>query len=201
MIRKRLLSFGGVFVLMAGALVSTGPARADDDEVDGNDSRIVLGYKINPVQLNLRGKNKALVGLGSYLVNAGGACNDCHTQTPYKVGGNPFLGQPEQINTDHYLAGGQCFGPFRSRNLTPDATGKPAGLTFPDFLKIIRTGVDDDNLHPPLALLQVMPWPVYRHLSDRDLKAIYTYLSAIPPAEQDPSVAVPCPPFGPAPAN
>jgi hypothetical protein len=25
-----------------------------------------------------------------------------------------------------------------------------------------------------------MPWPAFRHMSDRDLLAIYTYLSAIP---------------------
>ena len=159
MIRKRLMPFGGVCVLLVGGTVLTTTARAhdhDDDDVDVNDSRIIQGYKISPVQLNLRGKNKLLVGLGSYFVNAAGACNDCHTQTPYKDGGNPFLGQPEMINADHYLAGGQCFGPFRSRNITPDSTGKPAGLTFPDFLKVIRTGTDEDKLHPPLLLLQVM---------------------------------------------
>ena len=29
-------------------------------------------------------------------------------------------------------------------------------------------------------LLQIMPWPVFNNLSDQDLLAIYTYLSAIP---------------------
>jgi len=28
-----------------------------------------------------------------------------------------------------------------------------------------------------------MPWPVYQSMTDRDLKAIYEYLSAIPHAE------------------
>jgi hypothetical protein len=32
-------------------------------------------------------------------------------------------------------------------------------------------------------LLQVMPWPVYRHLTDHDLRAIYEYLRAIPPID------------------
>ena len=35
---------------------------------------------------------------------------------------NPFLGQTVMINTDRYLAGGN-FGPFVSRNLTPDRNG------------------------------------------------------------------------------
>ncbi len=30
------------------------------------------------------------------------------------------------------------------------------------------------------GLLQVMPWPVYGKMTDRDLIAIYEYLSAIP---------------------
>ena len=36
-------------------------------------SRIAVGYRINPVELRLRGKNRLLVGLGSYLVNAAAA--------------------------------------------------------------------------------------------------------------------------------
>jgi hypothetical protein len=31
-----------------------------------------------------------------------------------------------------------------------------------------------------------MPWPVYQSMSDRDLHAIYEYLSAIPHAEPGP---------------
>lgn len=29
-------------------------------------------------------------------------------------------------------------------------------------------------------LLQVMPWPVFRHMTDREHRAIYEYLRAIP---------------------
>jgi hypothetical protein len=41
----------------------------------------------------------------------------------------------------------------------------------------IHTGVDPED---PPSLLQVMPWPTFRNMSDRDLEAIYEYLSAIP---------------------
>jgi len=66
-------------------------------------NRILTGLKISPVRLNLRGKNIVLVGLGSYLVNAAGACNDCHTNPPFQEGGNPFQGQPEQIDKENFL--------------------------------------------------------------------------------------------------
>ena len=29
--------------------------------------------------------------------------------------------------------------------------------------------------------LQVMPWPAFRNLTDEDIRAIYEYLSALPP--------------------
>jgi hypothetical protein len=66
------------------------------------------------------------------------------------------------VNAKHYyLAGGQAFGPFISRNLTPDGPkGLPAERTFAEFKQIIRTGVDLEHLHPQISpLLQVMPWP------------------------------------------
>jgi hypothetical protein len=68
--------------------------------------------------------------------------------------------------------------------------------TFEQFVEIIRHGKDFDHIHPSCSgpgtpdnclpfpfngeLLQVMPWPTYTNMTDRDLLAIYTYLSAIP---------------------
>jgi hypothetical protein len=144
--------------------------------------RILRGFAIAPVPLDLRGKNLLRVGLGSYLVNAVGGCNDCHTNPPYAEGGDPYLGEPKQINTEHYLAGGTDFGIAVSANITPDETGKPAGLDFDEFEEIIRTGIDDEDGH----ILQVMPWPVFQDQIGADLRAIYEYLSAIPHAEPGP---------------
>ena len=166
-------------VFMMCTLLPTSAARADDG------STIQRGFEIAPVHLNLAGKNRALVGLGSYIVNTQGGCNDCHTHPAYAQGGNPFLGQPEVINTAQYLAGGRTFGPFVSSNITPDQTGKPAGLTLDEFRNLLRTGHDPDAR--PGVLLQVMPWPVYGKMTDRDLKAIYEYLSAIPSLPDNPN--------------
>ena len=194
----------GAFVL-AGLVFSSGHVRAEDDDHDHDgDARVRQGFRIAPVPLNLVRKNRALVGLGSYIVNGVGDCNGCHSagpQTEFTPTGNPYLLTPafdghEKINPATYLGGGNDFGPFPaptssvhivSRNLTPDKTGLPlGGDTFLEFRNIIRTGVDPDHLHPTLAppfngaLLQIMPWPVYRNMTDRDLRAIYEYLSAIP---------------------
>ncbi len=166
----------GVVVTITGLRVAI-HAQSNGNE-GGDGQRIRIGYQVAPVPLDLAGKNYTQVGLGSYLVNSAGGCNDCHTQPSYAVGGNPFLGQPKKVNAANYLAGGQHFGPFVSRNLTPE-NGLPAGHTYAEFVQIMRTGKDFDH---PGQLLQVMPWPTYQTMSDRDLRAIYEYLRAIPPA-------------------
>ena len=97
-----LLAFT-LLLLLSGAAVLTPTGHAQLP--DGDASRVQQGFAIAPVPLNLVGKNPALVGLGSYLVNAVGGCNDCHTSPSYASGGNPFLGQPKGINAAHYLAG------------------------------------------------------------------------------------------------
>ena len=152
--------------------------RAGDD--DRSESQVKRGFEIVPqgVHLNLAGKNRALVGLGSYIVNTSG-CNDCHTHPEFLPNSNPFRGEPEMINYPQFLSGGRMFGPvLTSANLTPDAHGKPAGLTLDQFITTLRTG-HNPNDNPPHDL-QVMPWPVYGKKTDHDLKAIYEYLRALP---------------------
>jgi hypothetical protein len=197
-------------IVLAGMMNTPSRVQAQDKGNGDEEQLVHIGYTIAPVPLNLEGKDseqRRLVGLGSFIVNAQADCNGCHSagpQTEFAPGGNPYFGQPEKINTATYLGGGRNFGKVGpppspdiiSRNLTPDRTGRPeGGHTFAEFKQIIRIGVDMDHLHPncsatittncfppPVdgALLQVMPWPIYRNMTDRDLLAIYEYLSAIP---------------------
>jgi len=195
-------------IVLAMTLSNSRIVRGDDDDNDRNESKVRKGFQIAPVPLNLKGKDQELVGLGSYIVNAQGDCNGCHSagpQTEFLPGGNPFFGQPQKINPATYLGGGRDFGPYPgpnssvhiiSRNLTPDKTGRAeGGETFAEFLHIIRTGEDVDHLHPTCSatvttnclpppfkgeLLQIMPWNIYRNMTNRDLRAIYEYLSAVP---------------------
>lgn len=120
--------------------------------------------------------------------NQGISLNDCHTHPNWTATGNPFNGQPEQINTAQYLSGGRQFttpaGMFTSINITPDQNDRPAGLTLKGFLQVMHTGHDPRD--PPGDLLQVMSWPLYRWKTDSDLIAIYSYLQAIPSLPDNP---------------
>lgn len=193
MSRKLIFTTASVGLFGVAALISNLPLRGDDADGDRNDRNfesareIQRGFAISPVKLNLDHKDPRLVGLGSYIVNAQGGCNDCHTCPSYKPGHNPFpppFGNAGdgQFNNVGYLAGGVDFGPpgqtVTSANLTPDGSGKPAGLTLEQFEFAIRTG------HDPIEhdILAVMPWPYYRFMTDRDLHAIYSFLSSVPSA-------------------
>jgi hypothetical protein len=162
-----LLGFAGVSIISR-------PLRADSDE---SNSHVQIGFNIAPVTLKVQGLNPALVGKGSYIVNAHGDCNGCHNNPrlggEWADGHNPYLGQPKMVNAAAYLAGGTPFGPFPgnggkfvppgspqglyvySRNLTPGCDSLPCtnplpegGTSFQDFVTIMRAGHDFDNAHP-----------------------------------------------------
>lgn len=167
-----------VFLACALVFVSAGFLRvqADENKDEGEQSKIQRGFQVAPVPLNLAGKNLALVGLGSYIVNAQADCNGCHTgggppNFNYAAGGNPYFGQPKKTDPTTYLAGGSDFGPAApgpgyvgpdiiSRNLTPDKTGLPeGGHTLAEFKQIIRTGIDLDHVHPTCTAITPTPTP------------------------------------------
>ena len=203
-------------LIIGGILFQTSTGQAQTTTTTFDPAKVQKGLAIAPVPLNMTGKDPNLVGYGSYLVNAVGDCNGCHSngpQTEFATGGNPYFSQhPAVVNPATYLGGGRDFGAFPdpngpfphiiSRNLTPDNTGLPeGGNTLDQFVQIIRTGIDTDHVHATCTgkpdgtcipapfngdLLQIMPWPVQQNMTDDDLLAIYTYLSAIPCLEGGP---------------
>ena len=218
-------------VAVSIAVTTSGISYADDAKDRIERSVIEQGFEASPIpknKLNFAGKDPYLVGLGAYLVNAAADCSGCHSFPRFlplgdSAGSNPafndpYLGKPSDqsvsgqlranFNIKHYLAGGRCFGGFMSRNITPDASGRPLGLTEQQFIKVMRTGEDiacenhpDDRicaLGTPganEAVLQTMSWPTYHSMTDTDLKAIYAYLSAIPHTDACNSVSDGCPGF------
>jgi hypothetical protein len=105
---------------------------------------------------------------GRYLVRNIG-CVDCHT--PVDAHHDPIPGMD--------FSGGQVmpgpWGKVASANLTPD----PSGIPYYDealFIRTIRTGFVGSR-----ELSQVMPWWIFRNLTDQDLAAIFAYLKTLRP--------------------
>lgn len=234
-VRRLLLTVGMAALAVTLGAVGNSYAKnnhGSDDSI--SNSEVQQGFAISPIpasQLNLKGKNQDMVGIGSYLVNGASDCTGCHSFPQYlekgdSAGSNPAAGDPFEglpssqglttqlvanYNIMHYLAGGECFGPFMARNITPDSNGLPEGLTQAEFIRAMRTGDDVhcDNdptdpicgVGPPTPVLQVMPWPSFHNMTDSELEAIYQYLTTLPSAEPCNTVADGCPGFSGAAAS
>lgn len=105
---------------------------------------------------------------GEYLTHLIG-CPACHTP----------VGADHNFVRGMEFGGGQVFegpwGKVASANLTPD----PAGISYYDqalFIRTIRTGYVGSRPLSPL-----MPWSIFRHMSDDDLSAIFAYLKTVKP--------------------
>jgi hypothetical protein len=202
----------GAFLLVSIFLLSgvlSAFAGDDDDDHHHHDkdskSRVQIGFDISPVPMTFdtadeekekkRKKQKAMAGLGSYMVNAVAGCANCHSCPTYTPGHNPFEGGDGELNAAYYLAGGT---PFHvgdevevSPNITPNHDGLPAGMTEEEFVHAMRTGEHADAHGHAAAMdttdeehgvMEIMPWPMFRHMTEKDLKAIYRYLKSIPHA-------------------
>jgi mono/diheme cytochrome c family protein len=107
---------------------------------------------------------------GTYLTTLA-SCNHCHT--PVDSRGQPLVGLE--------FAGGMPMGDEEARdaraslNITPDSSG----LSYFDekiFFTIIRNGqYGARKLNPP------MPWPIYRNMTDDDLRGVWTFVHNLKP--------------------
>lgn len=146
---------------------------------------------------------------GKYIVETSG-CHDCHT--PWKMGEKGpepdmrrmLSGHPEGLvmkePTLHpgQWAGNETNTAFRgpwgtsfTANLTPDVNTGLGIWTEDMFVRAIREGRHMGQSRP---ILPPMPWPVYRNLTDEDLKSVYAYLRSIPAVHN--RVPEPLPPPG-----
>ena len=135
---------------------------------------------------------------GRYLVTTSG-CHDCHT--PWTVGpqgpepdmSKALSGHPQDLvmppaprlpdgpwiatigatNTAWSGPWGTSF----TANLTPDRETGLGRWTLENFREAIRTGRHMGRGRP---ILPPMPYPMYRHMTDEDLAAIFAYLQSVP---------------------
>ena len=74
---SKLGNYGGASAIVAALIVSGAaslPTPAHGEDSDADAANVRRGFEIAPVPLNLRGRDRDLVGLGSYLVNAVASC-------------------------------------------------------------------------------------------------------------------------------
>jgi mono/diheme cytochrome c family protein len=115
-----------------------------------------------------------MVKYGDYVTNIA-ACMNCHTQM-----------EKGQFVMPKLFAGGFLFdmGSFKvnSANITPDSLTGIGKWTETMFLEKFKNYRDPSTYTAnPGKNNSMMPWAIYAHLDDFDIKAIYRYLRTIPP--------------------
>ena len=183
---KRLLIVAVALVV----IISTGFIACNSSNKESNNTEGLIAASI---------PEDSLVKRGQYLVTIMG-CHDCHS--PKKMGpmgpvvdssrllsGHPSdlaLGaiNPKELESwvlfNHTTTA--FVGPWGTSfaaNLTSDASGI-GNWTEEQFFRAMRQG-KYKGLENSRSLLPPMPWTVFKHTSDEDLRAIFVYLKSTPP--------------------
>jgi hypothetical protein len=147
-------------------------------------------------------EKKSMVAWGNYLVTIGG-CNDSHSpknltpQGPMIDSSKMLSGHPaflalvpfdkNALTPNHWIQMSPDLtayvGPWGisyAANLTPDSTTGIGAWTEDVFIKTLRTGKHLGQ-EKGRDILPPMPWPEIAQMSDDDLRAVYQYLSSLPP--------------------
>ncbi len=113
---------------------------------------------------------------GRYLAERVMLCGSCHGERDWSNFGGPSVTR---------FNGGECWthemdfpGELCAPNITSHETGL-ASWTDAEIARAIREGVDKDGR----ALAPLMPYQVYRNMSDEDLAAVVGYLRAATPVQ------------------
>lgn len=112
-----------------------------------------------------------LIERGGYLATIMD-CSGCHTP-------GIFLGKPDFARA---LGGSEVgfqipgLGVFYPPNLTSDAETGLGKWSSEDIAKVLRTGIRPDGRQ----LAPAMPYMSYGKLSDEDMKALVSYIKALP---------------------
>ena len=123
----------GLTLTLAGTFRTSTRVQAQGYQ-DDERTLVQKGFEIAPVPLNLNGKDRDLVGLGSFLVNGVADCNGCHTgggppNFNYAAGRNPYFGQPKKTDPTTYLEGAIQLGPRSLRGFMQQGTEAISGRT------------------------------------------------------------------------
>jgi len=142
--------------------------------------------------------DNATLERGKYIVTTSG-CNDCHT--PFIMGPNGpepdmsrmLSGHPQSVElppvpvlpagpwsmlaSDTNTAWSGPWGISYTANLTPDKETGLGKWTLRTFIDTIRTGRHEGRGR---EILPPMPYQMYKHFTDADMEAIFSYLQSIP---------------------
>jgi mono/diheme cytochrome c family protein len=167
---KRLVKIGGYGILVLLALAAVALTfTVGWRPVIGARKRPLTARKFQPTPERLR--------RGEYLVHAVAKCMGCHSKYDEKADPPVLLSQEG--------AGAVLFeeGPLRivAPNITSDSETGLGKWSDDAIARAIREGIADDG-H---ALLPLMPYDHFRHMSDEDLASVVVFIRCLPPVRSE----------------
>lgn len=130
-----------------------------------------------------------IVARGDYLFNNVLGCQVCHSERNYELFGAPAV--------PPFGAGRACAGRGEHPPGLADAGGMPGTLCMRNITSDKRTGVGDwtdgeilrmmrEGIHRTgRGMFPMMPYFIYRNLSDMDAQSVVAYLRTLPPVENE----------------
>ena len=126
---------------------------------------------------------------GDYLFNSVLGCPVCHSARDYDLFGGPpvppFGGGRPCVTAGEKLPGlaeeGGMPGTLCFRNITADKATGIGDWTDGEILRALREGISRQG-H---GLFPMMPYFIYRNLSDDDARAVVAYLRTLPPVTNE----------------
>jgi mono/diheme cytochrome c family protein len=125
---------------------------------------------------------------GRYLVLNVLQCVDCHSERDWGLYGGPpkppvGAGRAcltRETETAGVNVGQEAFpGVLCIRNITQDVETGIGGWTDGEIIRAVREGVDRHGR----GLFPIMPYFIYRHVSDEDVQAVVAYLRTMAPVK------------------
>ncbi len=163
---KRVLKYIGIglggLLLLAGTAVTVmlvkGPASRppSEEKVEATPERLERGH---------------------YLANSVMTCFFCHGERKQALMVQPVVQGSEGAGSCHTgdFPGKLCFS-----NITPHPAAGIGAWTDGEVMRAIREGIGRDGR----PLFPVMPYRVYRNLSDEDARALVAYLRTVAPLDK-----------------
>lgn len=117
---------------------------------------------------------------GKYLVQGLAGCEVCHTPRDWTQHGAPALPGMELAGQALPLPGFP--GTISAPNITPDRETGGGNWTDDQYARAIREGI----LHNGETLFPLMPYSMYKDMSDDDLAAVVAYVRSVPAVHNTP---------------
>jgi len=141
--------------------------------------RPFVGPKARPLTSRQFERTPQRLERGHYLFSALAGCAACHSEHDLTQHGVPIIAGSE--GAGEVMPFDELPGLIVAPNLTPDPQTGSGNWTDDQIARAIREGIGHDGR----ALFPMMPYDVFKRMSDEDLASTVVYMRSLPPVHRE----------------